>query len=207
MSYTRIRGGGCFGDDARRKQLGSDPGTFDLQACADAVHADPGCSPFFEFDVDNSDGTPGHGWCGCGGVGGNQCAGADQPGATNTIYKVVVGPAAADGSWGAAVLLVMLIGGLLYIGVGAAYAHKIQGKSPQRDGVVALFPHAAHWKHFWGLVVDGATWSAAVASKHLRGVRRDGFEAVGDASVPTGPAQNQDAAAAVEDDSDDSIAD
>jgi len=80
----KLRQGGCFDSEhgkANRINLGS---SADAVACADKVIAanqECKCTPNFEFDSET-------GFCGCGGVGGNECKGiGHSTGRTAAVYQ------------------------------------------------------------------------------------------------------------------------
>jgi hypothetical protein len=54
-------------------------------------------------------------------------------------------------------LLVVLVGGLLYVVCGVAYAVKVQ----QRPLGPEALPHRAVWEEIYGLAVDGLGWTQA----------------------------------------------
>lgn len=141
VSISRVRGGGCFGDTAHRIEIG----VFSLAECADKVRLNAQCSPFFEFDTGNSGGVPGHGWCGCGAAGGNECAGADEPTSSSAIYKVVFTP---DSRWGFFFLLFGTIALAIYLGGGIVLGRR-QGRDAQSGGgitdAVTVHPHSGQW--------------------------------------------------------------
>ena len=114
-----------------------------LQDCANKVHLNIKCSAFFEFDTAASGGVAGHGWCGCGAKGGNECAGADVPGSTNAIYHMTFTPGS---QWGFFFLLFSAIGAVLYLGGGFALGRR-QGRDAQSGaaGQLAVHPHHAQW--------------------------------------------------------------
>ena len=55
----------------------------------------------------------------------------------------------------------LVFGALLaiYVGAGAAYGVKAQGKSLRQDGVIGLLPQAEFFMALRGLVEDGCTWT------------------------------------------------
>lgn len=80
----KLRQGGCFNSEygnANRVNLGS---SLDAVACADKVitaNQECKCTPYFEFDSKT-------GFCGCGGVGGNECKGnGHSNGRTAAVYQ------------------------------------------------------------------------------------------------------------------------
>ena len=109
-----------------------------LLICAEKVHDDKRCSPVFEYDTANGagNGKPGSGWCGCGAAGGDECAGADNPTATNAIYRVVMIPS----KFGAAFLITAAVVTVVYGGVGFALGQR-QGRSVADGGPLAIHPH------------------------------------------------------------------
>ena len=115
-----------------------------LLDCAEKVHLNLKCSAFFEWDTANDGGTVGHGWCGCGGKGGNNCAGADGgAAATSSIYEIVFTP---ESKWGFFFLLFGTVAAVLYVGGGSAYGRR-QGRNAQSGaaGQLAVHPHWALW--------------------------------------------------------------
>lgn len=161
ITFSRVRGGGCFGAAANRIELG----TFSLPECADKVRLDTKCSPHFEWDSGNNGGVAGHGWCGCGAAGGNGCAGANEPGSSSAIYNVVFTP---DSQWGFFFLLFGAIAVALYVGAGVALGRR-QGRDAHSGGgisdALAVHPHYSHWcvTHKWlaHLYTVSQVWTTA----------------------------------------------
>lgn len=64
VTYTRVRGGGCFdGAGGAANRIEIDPPQ-SLLDCAEKVHLNLQCGDFFEWDTSNNGGTVGNGWCG-----------------------------------------------------------------------------------------------------------------------------------------------
>ena len=118
--------------------------------CAEKVHDDKRCSPVFEYDTANGagNGKPGSGWCGCGAAGGDECAGADNPTATNAIYRVVMIPS----KFGAAFLITAAAVAVVYGGGGFALGQRQGRTAADGGGPLAIHPHYASAQtslHVW----------------------------------------------------------
>lgn len=162
ISTARIRGGGCFPDSGRLEL-----GVFGLEECAMKVHLDmpEKCTAFFEFDTANDGGVPGHGWCGCGKAGGDECKGADAgSAATNSIYELSYHPS----QWGFYFLLLGSIALVLYGVVGVVLGQR-QGRDAGGKGIIAVHPHYTHWAAFVGLVQDGSAFTKAKIDRRHKG--------------------------------------
>lgn len=90
----RVRSGGCYNrqdGEAKRIDIGF---TLSLRACAAEVLANPRCSLHFEYDMREFQHGAEQGYCGCGGLGGNECKGADFSGGNSaeaglhSIYRI-----------------------------------------------------------------------------------------------------------------------
>ena len=66
--------------------------------------------------------------------------------------------------WGFTMLLLLGAGGVLYVGGGAAYAKKVQGREVTPTTALASHPHHGLWLSLGGLVADGVVFSRALVS-------------------------------------------
>ena len=66
--------------------------------------------------------------------------------------------------WGVTMLLFLGVGGMLYVGGGAVYAKKVQGKEVTPATALAAHPHHSLWLSLGGLVADGVVFSRALVS-------------------------------------------
>ena len=164
ITWQRVRGGGCFdsgGVPAKRTEIG----VVDLPSCASQTYANKLCAPFFEWDT--ATGSPGNGWCGCGGVGGNNCTGTDEPASTSSIYHIIAIPASR---WGADFLIATMIVLVLYAGIGFALGRK-QGRlvAGGATGVLTVHPHFQLWQALGGMVQDGCLFSVKYVQEKRSG--------------------------------------
>jgi hypothetical protein len=70
-----------------------------------------------------------------------------------------VAPCELSGAWGLTFLAVFGTLLAVYVGVGAAYGVKAQGKSLRQDGVIGVLPQADCFMALRGLVEDGCNWT------------------------------------------------
>jgi hypothetical protein len=86
--------------------------------------------------------------------------------------------------WGWTLILIFFVSSLLYIGGGALYAIKVQGKDFQTDEAKwrVLLPHRSYWLAGVSLVTDGCAWSRMTVSKRInKGSHHGGWYAQHDA--------------------------
>ena len=69
-----------------------------------------------------------------------------------TMYEIQCG-----NNWGLPIILILLIGGIVYVSGGIAYNHKTKGTPLGKEAL----PNQDFWANMSALVVDGAIFSAA----------------------------------------------